>query len=288
MRSDDVLSPDETAHPGLGGKMPPTQPYYIVENAWTQARERLGFLEAIHDPHSIRYLEALGVGEGWTCVEVAAGGGSIAEWLCRQVGATGHVLATDIDTRFLEVLDDSNLEVRRHDIVREPLPEAAFDLVHTRALLMHLADRDIALRHMVQALKPGGWLLVEDSDDVSMVLDPRCPPSQEFVKGHLAVRQFFTAAGFDSNYGRRLFGDVRAAGLVDIGGEGHVELVRPGTPQHQFLLLTIAQLRDRLAQTGALSDDDADAFVATVNADDFVAISPITLAVWGRKPTSQG
>ena len=137
---------------------------------------------------------------------------------------------------------------------------------------------------MVQALKPGGWLLVEDSDAVSMVLDPRCPPSEACANGLLAVHQFLAAAGFDSNYGRRLFLDVRAAGLVDIGGEGHVELLRPGTLQYQFLSLTMAQLRSRLVQMGALGQGDADAFLAAFNTDDFVAMSPITLAVWGRKP----
>jgi SAM-dependent methyltransferase len=259
--------------------------HYTVQNDWTHARQRLAFLEAIHDPHSVRYLEGRGVGADWQCLEVAAGGGSLADWLCERVGLSGHVLATDIDTRFLERLDHSNLEVRRHDVLREPLPVAAFDLVHTRALLMHLAERDVALRNMVQALKPGGWLLVEDSDDVSMVLDPRFRPSQPFAKGRSALRQFFSAAGFDSNYGRRLVGDMCAAGLVEVGGEGHVELLRPGTPQHQFALLTFGQVRARLAQTGVLSEEDADAFVAAFNAPDFVGMSPITLAVWGRKPS---
>jgi SAM-dependent methyltransferase len=275
MRSADVQSPAEFRA---------KQHYYTVQNDWTHARQRLTFLEAIHDPHSIRYLERLGVGAAWQCLEVAAGGGSVTEWLCNRVGPTGHVLATDIDTRFLEGLDHSNLEVRRHDVLREPLPEAVFDLVHTRALLMHLAEREVALRNMVEALKPGGWLLIEDSDDVSMVLDPRFGLSQPFAKGRSALRQFFAAAGFDSNYGRLLAGDMCAAGLVEVGGEGHIELLRPATPQHQFALLTFGQVRARLAQTGVLSEEDADAFVAAFSAPDFVAMSPITLAVWGRKP----
>jgi hypothetical protein len=65
-------------------------------------------------------------------LEVAGGGGSIAEWLCRQVGRSGHVVATDLELRFLEAIHASNLEVWRHDILSEPLPEGAFDLVHAR------------------------------------------------------------------------------------------------------------------------------------------------------------
>jgi hypothetical protein len=61
------------------------------------------------------------------------------------VGTTGPVVATDLDTRFLDRLEYSNLEVRRHDVSRETLPVTAFDLVHTRTVLTHLAERDRAL-----------------------------------------------------------------------------------------------------------------------------------------------
>jgi SAM-dependent methyltransferase len=261
--------------------------HYTLDNAWTQARERLGLLEAVADPNSIRHLEALGIAEGWQCADVAAGGGSIAEWLCRRVGATGHVLATDIDTRFLDVLKYPNLEIRRHDIVRQPLPAASFDLVHARALLVHLTDRAAALRHMVEALKPGGWLLLEETDYVSMVLDPRSP-TEGLAKGQAALRHFLTAAGFDEGYGRRLFGDVRGEGLVDLGAEGHVALSTLGTPRHQFELLSFAQFRDRLIQADLLTEAEADAYVAALSHEDFISMGPILMAVWGRRPSNFG
>jgi SAM-dependent methyltransferase len=102
-------------------------------------------------------------------LEIAGGGGSITAWLCNQVGADGHVMATDLDPRFLECIAAPNLEVRRHDILADPLPEASFDLVHTRALLTFLPQPDQAIRKMVAALKPGGCLLIEEPDYVSAV-----------------------------------------------------------------------------------------------------------------------
>ena len=173
--------------------------------------------------------------------------------------------------------------MRRHDITREPLPAAGFDLVHTRALLVHLADRDAALNNMVQALKPGGWLLVEEPDYVSMVLDPRLS-MERFAKGDAAIRTLMTAAGFDFSYGRRLFGDVRAAGLVDVDAEGQVGMIRPGEPVHQFNLLTFAQWRGRLIEAGLLSDAEFNAYIAAFSSPDFLMMSPIWMAVWGRKP----
>jgi hypothetical protein len=50
-----------------------------------------------------------------TIQEILGGGASIAEWLCRQVGSSGHVVATDLEPRYLEAIDASNLEVWRHD-----------------------------------------------------------------------------------------------------------------------------------------------------------------------------
>jgi SAM-dependent methyltransferase len=141
-----------------------TTSVYQLGNEWNQARERLGLLEDTFDVGTIRHLGDLGGSEGWHCLEVGEGGGSIAAWLCRRVGTTGRVLATDLDTRFLDDLEFPHLEVRRHDILAEDLPQAAFELVHTRALLCHLPQREQALSRMVAAVRPRGWILVEEPD----------------------------------------------------------------------------------------------------------------------------
>src|SRR5439155_10164577 len=101
----------------------------------------------------------------WNCLEVGEGGGSIAKWLCERVTSTGHVLVTDIDTRFLEQLRLPNLEVRQHNIVTDPLPERAFDLVRARLVLAHVPERNMALRKLISVLRPGGWVLLEELAD---------------------------------------------------------------------------------------------------------------------------
>jgi ubiquinone/menaquinone biosynthesis C-methylase UbiE len=52
------------------------------------------------NPGTIRRMGNIGVTDGWICLEVGAGAGSIARWLARRVGPTGSVVATDLDTRF--------------------------------------------------------------------------------------------------------------------------------------------------------------------------------------------
>src|SRR5688572_25415246 len=114
------------------------------------------------DPITRRHLDGRGVGDGWRCLEVGAGTGTIARWLSDEVGPKGRVLATDISLKLMEGLEADNLEIRQHDILTEALPDEEFDLIHCRLVLEHLPGRLEALARMAAALAPGGWLIVED------------------------------------------------------------------------------------------------------------------------------
>ncbi len=137
---------------------------YPLDNAWEHAQPRLRALERIYDPGSTRRLQALGVGAGWRCLEVGAGGGSITRWLCSKVGATGRVMAVDLDTRFIADIRATNLDVARLDITTADLPRGAYDLVHVRGLLCCLPQRDEVVDALVASLAPRGWLLLEEPD----------------------------------------------------------------------------------------------------------------------------
>jgi ubiquinone/menaquinone biosynthesis C-methylase UbiE len=149
---------------------------YLLANSGREAPLRFEALSELFDDGTIRHLEKCGVSRGWQCLEVGGGGGSIASWLADRVGPTGHVLATDIDLRFLETVKRANVEVRQHNIATDPLPEAGFDLVHARLVLLHLPKREQALERMISALKPGGWLVSEEYDSASMPPDPAVSP----------------------------------------------------------------------------------------------------------------
>jgi ubiquinone/menaquinone biosynthesis C-methylase UbiE len=91
---------------------------------------------------------------GVRCLEVGAGRGSIARRLCEYVGPKGRVTATDLQTDFLSELSLLNLDVLPHDVTTGEFPESSFDLVHVRAVLMHIADRMAVLQRMVSWLAP--------------------------------------------------------------------------------------------------------------------------------------
>src|SRR5438105_4243155 len=114
---------------------------YLFSHEEKKERERLAAIEAMGDPFTIECLEKIGVGERWRCLEIGAGGGSIAEWLCGRVGPSGKVVATDLQTKFLEAIEASNLEVRKHDITQGDLEHETFDLVSARKVLEHLPKK---------------------------------------------------------------------------------------------------------------------------------------------------
>jgi SAM-dependent methyltransferase len=259
---------------------------YLLDNAWRQQRQRLAGLEAWFDPGTIRHLEALGVGAGWRCLEVGGGGGSIAEWFCRRVGPAGHVLATDLDTRFLDALHLPNLEVRHHNILTDVLPESAFDLVHARFVVEHLRERLPALRQMQGALRPGGWLLIEDTDSSSWLAAPTADAEAAalFDRWAAAYIQLCRDAGADANAGRRLYGELHALGLAEIGAEGRVFMVRGGSPNAEVWRLTAEQVRERIVDCGLLTAREMERLLALMANPEFIWMEALVMAAWGRQP----
>jgi 2-polyprenyl-3-methyl-5-hydroxy-6-metoxy-1,4-benzoquinol methylase len=262
---------------------------YVFDQAWQRERDRLGALESLFDGSSRRLLADLGVGAGWRCLEVGCGGGSIATWLADRVGPTGRVLATDLDTRFLAGHGRANLEVRTHDVASDPLDEAAFDLIHARAVLVHLPDRQQVLKRLVAALRPGGWLLIEDvdfGDPTARVLGrymtapPPLPAATERV--YLAVAAVFAANGADPVYGSRLTGTLAEAGLERVAAELHTPVVAGGS--EQWTRGSVEQLASRLVGTGLASAADVELFLGASADPGTYYLPPLMVSAWGRRP----
>jgi SAM-dependent methyltransferase len=257
---------------------------YVFDNAHGETRERFPALSDLYDDETIRCLQAVGVASGWQCLEVAAGGGSIARWLAGQVGTSGRVLATDLDTRFLESLADPVLEVRRHHIVRDPLPDPAFDLVHARLILVHLPERELALAKMVGALKPGGWLVCEEFDSLSMPADPALHPDECALKAQAAMQRVMASRGANTRYGRDLAARMRAYGLVDIRAEARMAMWQGGSAGARLFRANFEQLREELLRIGLLTPAELDDDLARLDDPLTLFPSPLMWTVCGSRP----
>src|SRR5579859_7721237 len=138
--------------------------------------ERLASLARFQDPLTFDLLQAHLPSEGSLCAEIGAGAGTIAQWLCRRVAPTGRVVATDLDVKWLRLLDEPNLEVREHDITAGAVGADEFDFICARAVLGHV-NSAVGLANMVASLKSGGRLFVEDIDfGTAFLVYPKLEP----------------------------------------------------------------------------------------------------------------
>jgi ubiquinone/menaquinone biosynthesis C-methylase UbiE len=256
---------------------------YVFDNAGSQTPLRFGALAVLFDKATIQRLE-LGVTEGWRCLEVGAGPGSIAVWLSNRVGRSGEVVATDIDTRFLDRITKPNLKILRHDLTTEPFPEKAVDLVHTRLVLEHLPQPDDVLRNLVSALKSGGWLLVEEFDARSIRPDPAANPAEIVLKTFVAMKQVMSDRRVHMDYGRLLPGQLRSLRLVDVTTQGRLSMWSGGSPGADLLRANFEQIRDAMIAAGLITEQEFEEDVARLNDPDFLMPSPIMWSVSGRRP----
>jgi SAM-dependent methyltransferase len=258
------------------------QSYFADKADHDEEFARLQKLEESRDPATHRYLEALGIRKGWRCLEVGPGAGSIARWMAERVGRRGKVVAADINPRFLSDVRIPNLEVRKLDITNDRIEERGYDLVHARLVLMHVPDPMRALRRMVKALRPGGWLLIEDGDLLSVqVVSKDHPDAETFVHVMSAVRRHLEKTHtFDTSFGRRLPDMFEAAGLVDIDNEVTLRVAQGGDERFRG---PFERYREAILATGEVTAKEWEARSRCLDDPDFRWIGLAFVAAWGRK-----
>jgi SAM-dependent methyltransferase len=260
---------------------------YLLDNQQPQAGQRFDALSALFNQSTFRHAQGLGLTSGWRVWEVGAGGPSVPQYLASQAGSAGHVLATDIDTSWLGG-EEASYEVRRHDVGSEPAPGTHFDLVHARLVLVHVAHRAQALATMVDALRPGGWLLLEEADPA---LQPLVCPDVSGAEQELAnklkfgFRTLMAERGVDLAYGRTLPRLLRGAGLDEVASDAYFPMGGPACTELERA--TVEQIRGALTAGGIATDTEVEQHLGNVSSGRLdLATSPM-ISAWGQKPRAR-
>jgi SAM-dependent methyltransferase len=113
-------------------------------------------------------LERLGVGLGWRCVDVGAGGGDVSVALAEMVGRDGRVYAVDSDPLARDEVARAAAAAAHAQVIALTqagedlsLPEEV-DLAFCRFLLLHVLHPLVVVRMMAKAVRAGGWVVAQE------------------------------------------------------------------------------------------------------------------------------
>lgn len=262
--------------------------YFATDMKVQADQKRLSLQEQAFDPFTIRNLETIGVAPGWNCLEVGAGYGSITSWLAERVGSGGRIIATDIRPE-LHRAGNEIVEIRQHDILKDDLENNHYDLVHSRMLLQHLPDPETALNRMAEAVKPGGWLFIEEIDNAIVPpYDSKDTRVDFFYRATSKYMEIAKKAGGEVELGRKVRFMLEKLGFNEIVGQGNTLLTRGGEPWATALIDAIELLFNRFIALQLVDKEEVEhvksQIIPLYEDPTFYFVSPPLCCAWGRKP----
>jgi SAM-dependent methyltransferase len=237
-------------------------------------------------------LDWIGVQPGWRTVDVACGPLGILDLLAQRVGPDGEAVGLEREPRLIAMGEAllrerglANARLVTGDAYAPGLAAGAFNLAHTRLLLINLADPSRALAEMVALVRPGGVVAVQDIDQVPWMCEPPHPAWDALVAAILWV---WRANGFDPLIGHRLPSLLRGGGIVDIHVEVHARADPPGAYHRKHLLAIVAAVRHQIVERGLFTEHELAALTGALerHLDDphTLVTRPILFQAWGHKP----
>jgi len=251
-----------------------TSSYLADQHAGQLARLRT--LEYAFDPLSQAVFDQLDLPGKPTILDLGAGAGSLAAWLTRRF-PDATVTATDIDTRFLT--DIPGIRVITHNATTDDFPAASFDVVHVRALLCHLTEREDILTRAVTWVRPGGWLVIED-----VSLQPSLRSANPLFRkvAQAGITLLEQSIGSDMLWADTLPDRLRDRGLSKIGHRTLEGRIGDNSPADTFWAATTAQAGPALLKHGLLTQNDLDAMANLRANPEFTDAALTLVSAWGQ------
>lgn len=257
---------------------------YFAAQAGDEERLRLAGIEALYDATTLRRLLAAGLARGQRCLELGAGGGSVARMLAERTGT--RVVAVDMDPRFLDP-EDARYEIHELDVTTPGVFEGErFDVIHCRLLLMHLPDVPSVLRVLHACLKPGGFLLAEEPNMLTwLAADPAAPGAELVDRVTQRSLAALERAGVWRNaLGPRLPELFEQVGLRQVEADGACWIAPLERPEIMALMMQSLQLITPYGvASGELTEAEVQAAFERVRSRTLRLVTPTIFGTVGRR-----
>jgi demethylmenaquinone methyltransferase/2-methoxy-6-polyprenyl-1,4-benzoquinol methylase len=179
-------------------------------------------MNRFQEPEAHTLIADLGLPEGSHGLDVGCGMGLYAVWLARAVGARGRVVGVEPSAERVEAaralvgseLPAPRLEFREGDATKLDVPDAAFDWIWCGDVLHHVQDTRAALGEFARVVRPGGRIVVKESQLLQGIFLPGHPALERRLRQ--AEMEFSRHEGGEYSFEerrQRTLASVRAAGL---------------------------------------------------------------------------
>ena len=243
-------------------------------------------------PDSVQLLDRVGIGPGWSAVDLGCGPRGIIDLLADRVAPGGRVVGVDADTAHTALAEQfvaerglPSVEILVGDARGTGLPADSFDLVHCRTLLVNVPEPQHVVAEMVRLARPGRWVAAMEPDTEYSMCYPPCPA---FERASEIFGVAFSRNGADPWIGRRVPELLREAGLVEVQAEARSQMYPPGHSRRTLRLDLLRSMRAEVVAMGLATADELDEIDATARShlDDprTLVIFGVMILTWGRKP----
>jgi SAM-dependent methyltransferase len=212
----------------------------------------------------VRAMLALQRGE--RVLDVGVGPGFLAAEMAGEVGPDGRVSGIDPSEAMLEMAarrdlgeDAAGLELRLGGVERIPYADGSFDAVVTTQVLEYVADIAGALAEIHRVLRPGGRVLVLDTDWDSLVWHA---PDDELMTRVVTAWDEHLA---DPHLPRRLGRSLREAGF-EAGPPVVLPLLNAGDPSDSFSGSLLGLVAAFVVDRNGLTRDEVEAWAESMRA----------------------
>jgi arsenite methyltransferase len=211
-------------------------------------------------------LESLALRPGERVVDVGTGPGLLAVEIAAAVGPDGLVCGIDVSDSMLALAraratrpGGAPIELRQAAADQLPCAEEAFDVAVSTQVFEYVEDVPAALAEVHRVLRPGGRVLLLDTDWDSIVW--RSGDDQRMARVLAAWEEHLV----DPHLPRTLRGSLGAAGF-EVGPTQVLPLLNAGFDPDTFSARILEVIAGFVVGRGGLTKEDTDAWVADLRA----------------------
>lgn len=237
-----------------------------------------------------RFFEDAGIEPGMRVLDLGAGAGDVSLLLSEMVGANGQVVGVEMDPGAVRFAQSRAAQAGAGNITFVPSdislyePEASFDAIVGRLILMYQSEPSAVLARLIKHLKPCGIVAF-----MELWLTPPPGPDSPVLRIVTCITETLLRSGACIDLGPRLHKVFAAAGLP--APKMRFEAVVDGSensPLFQLIADSYANLLPKAVEYGVpiaegITIESIPAiFQAAMNAVGYSAVVLPTILAWSR------